>query len=530
MTDKMISFLKHLKIDNIDDFDIDFEMVGRNRFKPKQIDMMIIKNTPWKYHLLRQFQDALNNLPYPYLIRFSYIVRPNMDDLTKLLEDWYQTIYRLPHNLELYEVNDSCLKVMYSNEAEKAQYESAINDFRDFLDFLNYEFVIVEEVKPDEGPEISKSEMRKIVKKAVEEAEQAIEEESAARQINDRSEVEELIAKEKAELNEEVEDQMMKMMRQNAREMAKDRERARLNRRGNYEPIDSIEDINRDSDHVDFAAKVFSAEVNEYGDSKKLTIGLFDNDGGAIYANCYQNQSINDSVVAEMKKWGTNVRVRGVAYFDEFNKTMAVKAHFIDLLPPDEIEKDVGEKKRVELHLHSNMSTMDGISHMIDYANYAKAMGHTAMAITDHAVVQGYPDAQAAGKKTGIKMLYGVEFYMVDDKLNYIQNPSPIELNKASYVVLDLETTGLNCYYNRIIEFGAVRVEHGIVTETIDILINPECPLPKKIVEITSITDKMLQNKPTIAEVLPKILSFIGDAILVTHKLPKRWLLLSGNK
>ena len=517
MTDKMISFLKHLKIDNIDDFDIDFEMVGRNRFKPKQIDMMIIKNTPWKYHLLRQFQDALNNLPYPYLIRFSYIVRPNMDDLTKLLEDWYQTIYRLPHNLELYEVNDSCLKVMYSNEAEKAQYESAINDFRDFLDFLNYEFVIVEEVKPDEGPEISKSEMRKIVKKAVEEAEQTIEEESAARQINDRSEVEELIAKEKAELNEEVEDQMMKMMRQNAREMAKDRERARLNRRGNYEPIDSIEDINRDSDHVDFAAKVFSAEVNEYGDSKKLTIGLFDNDGGAIYANCYQNQSINDSVVAEMKKWGTNVRVRGVAYFDEFNKTMAVKAHFIDLLPPDEIEKDVGEKKRVELHLHSNMSTMDGISHMIDYANYAKAMGHTAMAITDHAVVQGYPDAQAAGKKTGIKMLYGVEFYMVDDKLNYIQNPSPIELNKASYVVLDLETTGLNCYYNRIIEFGAVRVEHGIVTETIDILINPECPLPKKIVEITSITDKMLQNKPTIAEVLPKILSFIGDAILVTH-------------
>ena len=517
MTDKMVSFLNHMNIDNIDDFDIDFEMVGRNRFDRNQIDMVIVKQTPWKYHLLRQFQDALNTLTYPYMLRFSYLVRPNMDDLIKLFEDWYQTIYRIPHNLELEVVNDNCLKVWYSNEAEKAQYELAVKDFKDFLDFLNYEFVIIEEVKPDEGPEISKSEMRKIVKQAEQQAEQTIEEESAARQINDRSEVEEMIAKEKAEMNEETEDQMMKMMRQNAREMARDRERARLNKRGNYEPVDIIDNIVKTSDHVDFSAKVFSVEVNEYGDRKKLNIGLFDDDGGAIYVNAYQNASINDGVVEEMKKWGTNVRVRGAAYFDEFSKTMMVRAHFIDLLPPDEIAKDTSEKKRVELHLHSNMSTMDGITHMIDYANYAKALGHTAMAITDHAVVQGYPDAQAAGKKTGIKMLYGVEFYMVDDKLNYIKNPANIPLNRAKYVVLDLETTGLNCYYDRIIEFGAVRVENGIVTETMDLLINPEIPLPKKIVEITSITDKMLEKQPTIKEALPRILSFIGDAILVTH-------------
>ena len=517
MTDKMVSFLKHLNIENIDDFDLDFEMVGRNRFKHEQIDMMIVKSTPWKYHLLRQFQDALNTLTYPYLIRFSYIVRPDMNDLIKLFEDWYQTIYRIPHNLELAVVNDSCLKVLYANEAEKAQYESSIKDFNDFLNFLNYEFVVVEEVKPDEGPEISKSEMRKIVKKAEEVTEEALEEESAARQINDRSEVEELIAKEKAELNEEVEDQMMKQMRQNAREMAKDRERARLNKRGNYEPVDIIDNINQKSDHVDFSAKVFSVEVNEYGDSKKLNIGLFDNDGGAIYANCYQNSSINDSVVAEMQKWGTNVRVRGVAYYDEYNKTTAIKAHFIDLLPPDEIEKDVGEKKRVELHLHSNMSTMDGINHMMDYAQYAKAMGHTAIAITDHAVVQGYPDAQAAGKKTGLKMLYGVEFYMVDDKLNYIKNPSPFELNKASYVVLDLETTGLNCYYDRIIQFGGVKVEHGMVVDSLSVYINPERPLPKKIVQVTGITDSELADKPTIDKAIDRILAFLGDSILVTH-------------
>ena len=517
MTDKMVSFLKHLNIENIDDFDLDFEMVGRNRFKPEQIDMVIIKNTPWKYHLLRQFQDALNTVNYPYLLRFSYLVRPDMNDLVKLFEDWYQTLYRIPHNLELDSSDENCLKIMYANEAEKVQYEQIIKDFRDFLDFLNYEFVVVEEIKPDEGPEISKTEMRKIVKQAEKVVEKEIEVESAARQINDRSEVEEMIAKEKAQLNEETEDEMMKIMRQNAREMARDRERARLNKRGNYEPVDIIDNITKNSDHVDFSAKVFSVEVNEYGDRKKLNIGLFDDDGGAIYANTYQNASINDSLVAEMQKWGTNVRVRGAAYWDEFNKSMAVKAHFIDLLPPDEVEKDTSEKKRVELHLHSNMSTQDGITHMMDYARYAKSMGHTAMAITDHAVVQGYPDAQAAGKKNDIKMLYGVEFYMVDDRLSYIKNPAPIRLNHAKYVVLDLETTGLNCAYNRIIEFGAVRVENGIVTEEIDILINPECPLPKKIVEITGISDKMLENQPTIKEALPRIVDFIGDAILVTH-------------
>ena len=427
MTDKMISFLNHIHIENIDAFDIDFEMVGRNRFKREQVDMVIVKQTPWKYHLLREFQDGLNTLTYPYLLRFSYVVRPDVNDVLALFDEWYQTLYRIPHNLLLEGQNDSVIKVTYANEAEKEQYQSSIKDFRDFLDFLNYEFSIIEEVAPqEETVNVSKSEMRKIVQKATKEAEETLEEESTARQINDRSEVEEMIAQEKAQLNEETEDQLLKLARQNAREMARDIERARLNRRGNYEPLESIDDIVRTSDHVDFSAKTFSVEINEYGDKKKLVIGLFDDNGGAIYANMYQNASLSDETIEEIKKWGTNVRVRGAAYFDEYNKAMAVKAHYVDLLPPDEIEKDKSEKKRVELHLHSNMSTMDGISHMIDYAKYAKALGHTAMAITDHAVVQGYPDAQEAGKKTGIKMLYGVEFYMVDDELKYIKNPSPV--------------------------------------------------------------------------------------------------------
>ena len=522
MTERMISFLKHIHIEDAELFDIDFEMVGRNRFKKEQIDMVIVKETPWEYSILRQFQDGLNTIAYPYTLRFSYIIKPDTQNVISLLEDWYQTIYRLPLNLDVEVMTDDCLKIVYENKAEQAQYESIIKDFRDFLDFISYDFVIIEDIKPDEGPEISKSEMRKIEKAANKEAEQAIEAESAARQINDRSEVEELIEKEKAELNEETENQMLKIWRQNAREMEKERERARLNKRGNYEPvegidIDEFEKYQKEKKNVDFSAKVFAIDVNEYGDSKKLNIGLFDADGNTIYCNMYQNTSVSDADILEMKKWGTNVRVRGAPYVDNFNKSMTIRGHFINILPPDEGEKDTAEKKRVELHLHSNMSTQDGITHMLDYAYYAKAMGHTAMAITDHGVVQGYPDAQAAAKKAGIKMLYGVEFYMVDDHVQYIMNPSPVQLNKAKYVVLDLETTGLNAYYNRIMEFGAVKVENGIVTEIMDLLINPECPIPKKVMQITHITNNMVANQPTIKEALPQILEFIGDAVLVTH-------------
>ena len=117
MTEKMISFLKHIHIENIDAFDVDFEMVGRNRFKKEQIDMVIVKQTPWKYFLLRQFQDGLNTLTYPYMLRFSYVVRPNMDDLISLFDEWYQTFYHIPHNLLLEPQNESLLKVTYANEA-----------------------------------------------------------------------------------------------------------------------------------------------------------------------------------------------------------------------------------------------------------------------------------------------------------------------------------------------------------------------------------------------------------------------------
>lgn len=519
MNDKMIRFLNSIHIDNIDDFDLDFEMVGYDRFKKKQLNMVIVKKTPWKYHLLREFQDGLQTIDYQYLLRFSYLVRPDYEDVIHLFEDWYQTIYRLPHNLNLYQNGEDVIGVEYASEAEKEQYGPAINDFRDFLNFLCYDFVIVETIKQEEvseHPELSEKEIKKILKVANKEANEAIATEDDAPSANDSSEVEKIIEQQREEMNIEVGDKLLEIMRANAREMAKERERARLNRRGNYSPIEQIDSITSNSGRVDFNGKVFSLEINEYGGKKKLNLGVNDDFGGAIYVNMYQNNSLKDDMLNSLVR-GANVRIRGVSYVDDFSKSLMIRGHYIDLLPPDEIEHEKSPVPRVELHLHSNMSAQDGVTHMIDFAKYAKALGHKVLSITDHAVVQGFPDAQDAAKKTDLKMLYGVEFYMVDDELHHIKNPANIPLNNAKYVVLDLETTGLSCFYNRMIEFGAVKVDHGIEVSRFDLLVNPGVPVPKKISEITHITDDMLKDQPSTKEALVKIVEYLEDAILVTH-------------
>ncbi|HNX16195.1 MAG TPA: PolC-type DNA polymerase III [Bacilli bacterium] len=518
MNEKMVRFLNSLGIENLDDFDLDFEMIGRNRFNKQQWDMVIVKTKPWKYHLLRQFQDGLINITYPYSLRFSYLVRPDYTDALSLFADWYQTIYRLPHNLVISGDEEDHLFVEYLNQSEKEQYSQAIADFREFLNFINYEFTITETIKPidEERVEVSARQLKKIVKNAEIEAVETMIDISEKPEIVDRNDAIDVAEEERKDLKEKVEAAYLDIMKRNAEEMAKERRRARLNRRGNYEPIERIDSINENSGNVDFSGQIFSLETKEFGDSTKITIGVADNFGGAIMVGAYQNKEIPAETIALLDK-GVNVRICGAAYMDNFSKEVTIKVHYIYPLPPDVIAPDEEPVKRVELHLHSAMSNMDGVTSMDDYCKYAKALGHQAIAITDHAVVQGYPDAQKAAKKNGLKMLYGAELYMVDDKLNYINNPVNVPLNKAKYVVLDLETTGLSSRYDSIIEFGAVRVEHGLVTSHFDVLINPGFSIPRHITEITGIKDDMLKDKPTIGEAIKDILEFLDDAILVTH-------------
>ena len=518
MKEKMKSFLNSIHIENIDDFDLDFEMVGRNRFNYQQIDMMITKERPWDYELLRQFQDGLNTISYPYTIHFSYRVTPRSSDAVSLFYDWFRYIYRSESDIALTAVSDDAIRVDYLDESFKERNQTIIKDFKDFLSFISYDFIeISENVLPpkEEVVEVDEETKQEAIEVATSQALEDIEESKNEPDIVDRNDISELIEKEQSEKNLMVEDAVLKQMKKNREIMLKERERQRLNTRGKYQYVEKIDDITVESDHVDFNGKVFSKEVNERGERKRLVFGVSDEFGGAISCNMYQNLQVNDELVSQLL-WA-NVRIRGVAYRDDYDHNLKIKCHYIDLLPPKEILPDPQEEKRVELHLHSNMSTQDGIGTMDQYCALAKKLGHKAIAITDHGCVQGFPDAQAAGKKHNLKVLYGCEFYMVDDDMKYIFNPQDIELNKASYVVFDFETTGLSARYEKIIEFGAVKISHGSVVARTDILVNPEREITPKISKLTNITNSMVKDAPTIKEALPKILEFIGDSILVTH-------------
>ena len=521
MTDKMIRFLNKIEIFNIEDFDIDFDMISKNRFNPKQFDMMIVKSTPWTFERIREFQEALMNIDFPYTLTFSYKERPSGVDVVHLFNDWYQTNYRSIPKLKFLadEKRDDYIDIVYPNEESQIIYSEAIKEFKDFLSFLNYEFVFTEKVEKQEDIiQIDKVDLNRIVEEAKEEAEQIIEESADEEEIIDRNEIQDQIEEERKSLDLQIEETLLEEMQRNKREMDKERERARRNKRGGYVPVDHIKEIVDPTNNVDFSGKVYKIDEKVFNSGRsRIQIGVGDGDGAINVIMSGSQDAPNSLEFMKDMKVKSNIRVRGAVYKDEYTGEITIKGHFINLLPPDVLIVDEEPVKRVELHLHSTMSNQDGVTSMKDYCKYAKALGHKAIAVTDHGVVQAFPAAQNAAKEAGIKMIYGCEFYMIDEPLIYTKNESDIELNNANFVVLDLETTGLSSRYDKIMEFGAVRVEKGIVVSHLDILINPEVAIPKKIQEITGLSNDMFVGQPTITEALPRILDYLKDAIIVTH-------------
>ena len=221
-------------------------------------------------------------------------------------------------------------------------------------------------------------------------------------------------------------------------------------------------------------------------------------------------------------KVGQKIRVYGKPEHDEYAHDMLV-LHIdkYELIEADESEKrqDTYPLKRVELHAHTKMSAFDGLATITDYAKAAKAFGHKAFAITDHGNVQSYPEAQKAAKSTGLKIIYGAELYMVDDKMTYIYNPSERVLEKETYVIFDTETTGLSCRYDRLIEFGAVKMSSdGQILDEIDFFINPDGhKLSKFAIEVSHIRQEDVDRGKPIKKALKDIIEFFGDSIIVAH-------------
>lgn len=221
-------------------------------------------------------------------------------------------------------------------------------------------------------------------------------------------------------------------------------------------------------------------------------------------------------------KVGVKIRVRGKPEHDPYSHNeLVLRIDQMEILPPDPLREDTYPRKRVELHLHTKMSPFDGLASISDYAKTAARWGHKAIALTDHGGCQAFPDAQDAGKKNNIKILYGTEFYVVDDKkedAHFIHNPSDKRLGNADFVVFDTETTGLSCRYDRLIEFGAVKINMaGQVIDEIDFFINPNRKVSGFTVNVSHITQEMVDKGKNIKDALKIIKEFFGDNILVAH-------------
>ncbi len=223
----------------------------------------------------------------------------------------------------------------------------------------------------------------------------------------------------------------------------------------------------------------------------------------------------NTNKITDAIKEGACLRVRGNVQFDTYLNETVLYPNCINEIQKA-VREDNSQEKRIELHAHTNMSAMDGITPVAKLIERAKQWGHEAIAITDHGVVQAFPEAYEASKKYGIKVIYGVEGYLVNDEIPIVYNSKDYSFYDE-HVVLDIETTGLSSINDKIIEIGAVKIKDGIVTEKYSRLINPEIIIPKKIIKLTGITNEMVFGEKTINEVLPEFLSFIGNKPIVAH-------------
>ena len=231
--------------------------------------------------------------------------------------------------------------------------------------------------------------------------------------------------------------------------------------------------------------------------------------------------SRNDEDIAKIKRIsvGSWYRMRGHVKDDAYSKDIVLNITDILSIPSKDVKRmDNSEEKRVELHCHTMMSQMDGVADVNKLLGTASKWGHKALAITDHNVLQAFPDAFNSKKKGDVKVIYGVEMNVIDDKVNIVVNPDNRQLNDQEFVVFDTETTGFNpTNGDQIIEIGAVKIKDGEILSSFDELISPEKELPEKITELTGITKDMLIGKDNEEVVTKKFLEFLGDLPLVAH-------------
>lgn len=281
----------------------------------------------------------------------------------------------------------------------------------------------------------------------------------------------------------------------------------------------AISEIGEGVGDIVVKGQIFNIEERELKNGERLCVtfaitDFTDSVSGKIFVT-----KDDWALLKEDFQTGGFYRIKGVAAYDAYAKEITLST-IIGIKPiPDFTNKrmDNALEKRVELHMHTTYSDNDSVVDVEKIIKRAREWGHPAIAITDHGVLQAFPVANHVIKKDDpFKIIYGVEGYFVDDTKKLIQRSKGQSLDDT-YVVFDIETTGLNPKFCKIIEIGAVKIQNGEVTDTFSRFINPEMPIPYNITQLTSITDEMVMKEPGIETVLPQFLDFVGDSVLVAH-------------
>ena len=277
-----------------------------------------------------------------------------------------------------------------------------------------------------------------------------------------------------------------------------------------------IEDIKNEDQNITTKGQIFLVDIFDYRSGGKPIYTVYiTNKKRSIALKLRENQRFTLKFIASLKE-GMMIKVTGDMKQD-FNQEYILDPKVIEILADAPARLDHASEKRVELHLHTKMSAMDGITNIEDYVERALAFGHKAIAITDHGVVQSFPDAQNAVKGKNIKMIYGMEAYVVENKIAPVRYPVDKKLKESTYVVFDLETTGLSARHDEIIEIGAVKVKDGVIIDQFQSFVNPRRKISAFSKQLTGIDDEMVLSAPVFEKIAQSFLDFIKGSILVAH-------------
>ena len=272
---------------------------------------------------------------------------------------------------------------------------------------------------------------------------------------------------------------------------------------------------------ITIRGKVIQFDTREIRNEKTIIMFAVTDFTDTIMVKMFTRNEQLPEILSEINK-GAFLKIKGVTTIDKFDGELTIGSVTRIKKIPDftTTRKDTSPVKRVELHCHTKMSDMDGVSEVKAIVKRAHDWGHKAIAITDHGVVQAFPDAnhyiETLDKDDPFKIIYGVEGYLVDDLTDIAVNEDNQTLDDA-FVVFDIETTGFSSVKDKIIEIGAVKVENGKIVSRYSTFVNPEVPIPFEITKLTSITDAMVIDAPKIETVLPEFMEYVGDAVLVAH-------------